>query len=171
MRAMRGLLVSSVVMMVACSGPASEPEPAAGISASAGDEEGEAGATPEPLPRARALARYGCDDDGRWSLTYVIDEHERTCEDELTSAPLVIVQRPGEGAGPQVFEFELGSDRGEGAICRAPEPCPDADHTFTIVDGDPPHVEWSLSLADESVDHGSAPVLTCNEAPPPPCTL
>ncbi len=151
------------LFLAACGGEAAEaPPPSDGVSG--GDE------TPAPpAPRARALARYGCEDE-TWTLTYLIDTEARSCDDPATSAPLTIVQRPAETAGePQRFAFTLASDAGGGEVCRAPSACPEQDHSFTIFDSDPPRVEWSFSLADGGVEHGSAAVLLCNDAPPPPC--
>jgi hypothetical protein len=154
-----------MVLLCSCGGSTAVEEEPSGDDVSAGDE-----APTPPPPRARVLARYGCEEDG-WTLTYTIDEHERACDDGSTSSPLQIVQRPAEADGPQRFAFTMGSESGEGLVCRAPASCGDAEHTLTIIDGDPPRVEWSLSLTDESVEHGSGAVLLCNEAPPPPCEL
>jgi len=151
------------MLVVSCGGA----EPNTTTSTTAGDE-----VEPEAPPpaRARAVARYGCEADGQWSLSFAIDDYEHTCDDDPEASELVVIQRPA-GEDGQRFSFRIGSDAGEGPVCRAPAPCDEADHTFTITDGDPPRVEWSLSLADEGVEHGSAAVLLCNDAPPPPCVL
>jgi hypothetical protein len=155
-----------MLLVCACGGDAAAAED----EISGDDVSTGADAPPAPPPLARVLARYGCEEDG-WTLTYTIDEHERACDDGSTTAPLSIVQRPGEADGPQRFTFALGSERGEGQVCRAPASCADAEHTLEIIGGEPPRVEWSLSLSDESIEHGSGAVLLCNEAPPPPCEL
>ncbi len=158
-------LVILTVIVTACGGsdPAA-PDPAADTSGA------ESPAPPPEAPRARVLARYGCEERG-WTLTYAIDAHARSCDDGSTTAPLEIVQRPAVGEGPQRFAFTMGGDAGEGDVCRAPASCAEAEHTLTIFDGDPPRIEWSLSLSDEGIEHGSGAVLLCNEAPPAPCAL
>jgi hypothetical protein len=122
---------------------------------------------PPPPPESRAVARYECD-AGLATVRYAIDELPRSCAQGFEGAALVIVQREAtEEGAPGTFEFRSGEAAGEGVTCVAPRPCEEAPHQLTVTPGEPPRIEWALSVGEEHLEHGSAAVLICNA--PPPC--
>lgn len=147
--------------LAACGGgTAASPEPAVATPAPTEAE-------PEPAPTAQVTAHFACGGSGERTLTYVVRQSLASCEEAATDGALTMVHYPGGPDAAAHFEWTLGNDGGEGPVCTAPSPCPEGDHALVVTPGDPPRIEWTLSLGDEGGEHGSAAVLICNEDPGP----